>query len=201
VGCTGLVLGQPTIGPIHVAWTLERRIDVRRRWSVTHAVSALLVLCPQSRSFRPLRPMPASFPHDFPSEVRFGNTHSAFSDPGMFTTSNYRGFTHHSTCAGDLIFSNRSHQPQQHLGYGAGGARLGLSGIHASNSHSLQVPGGHLQGIDDIGLNAITLQDFSIDLGYDVNPGGVYEGDSPDHVPGSGCVSPHLIDPQQLQPN
>jgi hypothetical protein len=139
--------------------------------------------------------MPSSFPHDFSSEVGLGDTHSAFSDPDMFTTSNFRGFTHHSNYAGDLIFSNRSHQPQQHFEYGVGGTGLGLSGIHTSNSHSLQIPGGHLQGVDDIGLNAITLQDSSIDLGYDANSGGVYEGDSPDYVPGSGYVSPRLIDP------
>ena len=138
--------------------------------------------------------VPTSFPHDFSSEVGFGDTHSAFSDPDMLTTSNFRGFTHHSNYAGDLIFGTRSHQPQQHFEYGVGGTGLGLSGIQAP----LQVPGGHLQGIDDIGLNAITLQDTSIDLGYDTNAEGAlspHEGDSPDHVPGSGYVSPHFVDP------
>ena len=141
--------------------------------------------------------VPTSFPHDFSSEVGFGDTHSAFSDPDMFTTSNFRGFTHHSNYAGDLIFGTRSHQPQQHFEYGVGGTGLGLSGIQAPNPHSLQVPGGHFQGIDDIELNAITLQDPSVDLGYDTNTEGVlspHEGDSPDLVPGSGYVSPHLID-------
>ena len=60
--------------------------------------------------------------------------------------------------------------------------------------HSLQVPGGHLQGID---LHAIKLQDSSLDLGYDMNTEGAlfsHEGDSHDQVPGSGYVSPHLID-------
>jgi hypothetical protein len=116
-------------------------------------------------------------------------THSVFSDPDMF-----RGFTHHSNYPGDAIFSHRSHQPQQHFEYGVGGIGLGLPEIRVSTSHSLQVPGGHLHGIDNIGLTAITLQDSSIDLGYDANPGGVYEIDSPDPVPGSGYVSPHSID-------
>ncbi|KAF9647230.1 hypothetical protein BDM02DRAFT_2733890 [Thelephora ganbajun] len=141
--------------------------------------------------------VPGSFPHDVSSEVGFGDTHSTFSDPDMFATSNFRGFTHHSNYAGDLIFGTRSHQPQQHFEYGTGESGLGLSGIQVSNPHSLQAPGGHLQGIDDIELNAITLQDPSVDLGYDTNTEGAlspYEGDSPDHVPGSGYVSPHLID-------
>ena len=136
--------------------------------------------------------VPTSFPHDVSSEVGFGDTHSAFSDPGILTTSSFRGFTHHSEHAGDLIFGSRSHQPQQHFDYGVGGSGLGLSGIQAPNPHSLQVP--HLQGID---LHAITLQDSSLDLGYDTNTEGALspgEGDSPDHVPGSGYVSPHLID-------
>ena len=139
--------------------------------------------------------VPASFPHDFSSEVGYGDTHSAFSDPDMYTSSSFRGFTHHSNYAGDLIFGTRSHQPQQHFEYG-GETGLGLSGIQASNPHSLQVPGGHLHGIDEIELNAITLQD-SVDFGYDTNPEGrmsSHDGDSPDHVPGSGYVSPHLLD-------
>ena len=144
--------------------------------------------------------VPTSLPHEVSSEVGFGDTHSAFSDTDMFT-SNFRGFTHHSDYAGDLIFGTRSHQPQQHFEYGDGGIGLGLSGIQTSNPHSLQVPGGYLQGIDEIGLNAITLQDSSVDLGYDTSTEGAlspHEGDSPDHVPGSGYVSPHLIDPMDL---
>ena len=142
--------------------------------------------------------VPASFPHDVSSEVGFGDTHSAFSDPDMLPTSSFRGFTHHSNYAGDLIFGTRSHQPQQHFEYGAGGTGLGLSGIQASNPHSFHVPGGHFQGIDEIELNAITLQEPSADFGYDSIPERAfspYDGDSPDHVPGSGYVSPHLIDP------
>ena len=149
--------------------------------------------------------VPTSFPHDVSSEVGFGDTHSAFSDPEMFTSSNFRGFTHHSNYAGDLISGTWSHQPQQHFEYGVGGSGLGLSGIQASNPHSLQVPGGHLQGIDEIEFNAITLQDASIDLGYDANTEGTFSphgGDSPDHVPGSGYVSPHFdrMDPLTSTP-
>ena len=137
--------------------------------------------------------MPTSYPNDFSSEVAFGDTHSAFSDPDMFPTSNFRGYTHHSNYAGDLIFGTRSHQPPQHFDYGTG---LGLSGVQSSAPQSLQVPGGHMQGIDDIELNAITLQDSSIDVGYDTEGAlSPHEGDSPDHVPGSGYVSPHFIDP------
>lgn len=142
--------------------------------------------------------MPTSYPNDVSSEVAFGDTHSAFSDPDMFPTSNYRGFTHHSSYAGDLIFGTRSHQPQQHFEYGAGGTGLGLSGVQSSAPHPLQVPGGPMQGADDIELNVITFQDPSVDLGYDTNTEGAvspHEGDSPDHVPGSGYVSPHFIDP------
>ena len=142
--------------------------------------------------------VPTSFPHDASSEVGFGDTHSAFSDPDMLTSSSFRGFTHHSNYAGDLIFGTRSHQPQQHFEYGVGETGLGLSGIQPPTPHSLQVPGAHMQGIDEIELNAITLQDSSVDYGYDTNQEGAlspHGGDSPDHVPGSGYVSPHLIDP------
>ena len=134
--------------------------------------------------------VPASYPNEVSSEVAYGDTHSAFSDPDMFPTSNYRGFTHHSNYAGDLIFGTRSHQPQQHFDYGAGGAGLGLSGV--------QAPGSHMQGVDDIELNAISLQDSSVDFGYDTSGEGAlspHERDSPDHLPRSGYVSPHLVDP------
>ena len=99
--------------------------------------------------------VPTSFPHDVWSGVGFGDTHSAFSDPDMLTTSSFRGFTHHSDYAGDLIFGPRSHQPQQHFDYGVRGSGLGLSGIQAPNPHSLQVP--HLQGIDCTRLHSRIL--------------------------------------------
>ena len=191
VGSPRLVLCQPAIGPVYVPGALERRIDLWWRWSVTHAVLSVFASYPQPRCLRSLRPCSYTFPHDVWSEVGFRDTHSAFSDPDMLTTSSFRVFTHHSDYAGDLILGPRSHQPQQHFDYGVRGPGLGLSGIQAPNPHSLQVP--HLQGID---LHAITLQDSSLNLGYDTNTEGAsspHEGDSPDHVPGSGYVSPHLI--------
>ena len=166
-----MVLGQPTIGPIHVTWTLERRVDVRRRRFVAHPIFTVLA----SRPLTELSTVTISCLHLSLMTFRVrldSGTHSAFSNPEMFTTSSFRGFTHHSTYAGYLIFNNRSHHFQQYFEYGVGETGLGLSGIHASNSHSLQVPIGHLQDVDDIGLNAITLQDSSIDLGYDVNSKG-----------------------------
>ncbi|KAG6881614.1 hypothetical protein C0993_000746, partial [Termitomyces sp. T159_Od127] len=46
-------------------------------------------------------------PHDFSSEVGVGDSHSTFSDE-MFPPSGFRGFTHHSSYAGDLIFGART---------------------------------------------------------------------------------------------
>ncbi|KAF9648726.1 hypothetical protein BDM02DRAFT_3186836 [Thelephora ganbajun] len=113
-----------------------------------------------------------SFPYRVSSEVGFGDSHSTFSNPDMFATSNFRGFMHRSSYARDLIFGTRARQPQQHFEYGTGESGQGLSGIQVSNPHSLQVPGGHLQGIDNIELNAIALQDPSVNLGYDTNTEG-----------------------------
>ncbi|TBU52575.1 hypothetical protein BD310DRAFT_831898 [Dichomitus squalens] len=106
---------------------------------------------------------PTSYAHDFASEVGIGDTHSTFSDPDMFAPSSFRGFTHHSNYAGDLIFGARSHQPQQSADYGpgfgfGGGAALGLSGVQAPQSHAaLRTPA--LPGIDEIELTSITLDD------------------------------------------
>ncbi|KAH0579531.1 hypothetical protein H2248_002385 [Termitomyces sp. 'cryptogamus'] len=127
--------------------------------------------------------VPSLMPHDFSSEVGVGDTHSTFSDE-MFPPSGFRGFTHHSSYAGDLIFGART----QHLhtsssnanlgsgsnsGYvqtafagGAGGGAnfsafgtpgLGLSGISQSAGiHPMQLA---LPGIDEIELTSITLDD------------------------------------------
>ncbi|KAG5643856.1 hypothetical protein DXG03_009540 [Asterophora parasitica] len=101
-------------------------------------------------------------PHDFSSEVGMGDTHSTFSDE-QFPPSGFRGFTHHSTYAGDLIFGARTHQPQHgHYpsygsGFGFGTAGLGLSGITQSTGiHPMQLA---LPGIDEIELTGITLDD------------------------------------------
>ncbi|KAF7421293.1 hypothetical protein PC9H_011815 [Pleurotus ostreatus] len=65
------------------------------------------------------------------SEIGFGDrdTHSTFSDDlSGYAHTGFRGFTHHSNYAGDLIFGARTHQPQQPY-YGMGSALgLGLGG-------------------------------------------------------------------------
>ena len=134
--------------------------------------------------------VPASFPRDFASEVGFGDALSTSPDRNTLLTSYFRGFTHHSDYAGDLISSTRTHQPQQHFEYGFGETGFEFPGTQASSPHA---PGGHLERIDEIDLNAITLQPS-----YDTNPGGAlppYNDDSLDLVPGSGWVPPHFIDP------
>jgi hypothetical protein len=100
--------------------------------------------------------------HDFASEAGVGETHSPFSDPEMFSTSTFRGFTHHSNYAGDLIFGARSHQPQQTYygpGFGFGTSGLGLSGMQPPGMHPLQIHTPALPGIDEIELASITLND------------------------------------------
>lgn len=105
---------------------------------------------------------PTTF-HDFASEAGVGDTHSTFSDPEMFPTSTFRGFTHHSSYAGDLIFGARTHQPQQPYygpGFGFGTPGLGLSGMQQpSGMHSMQIHASPLPGIDEIELASITLND------------------------------------------
>ncbi|KAH0834112.1 hypothetical protein J3R83DRAFT_11400 [Lanmaoa asiatica] len=105
---------------------------------------------------------PTTF-HDFASEAGVGDTHSTFSDPEMFPTSTFRGFTHHSNYAGDLIFGARTHQPQQSYygpGFGFGTPGLGLSGMQQpSGMHSIQMHTPALPGIDEIELASITLND------------------------------------------
>lgn len=104
---------------------------------------------------------PTTF-HDFASETGVGDTHSTFSDPEMFPSSSFRGFTH-SSYAGDLIFGARTHQPQQSYygpGFGFGTPGLGLSGVQPpSGMHSMQMHTSALPGIDEIELASITLND------------------------------------------
>jgi hypothetical protein len=107
--------------------------------------------------------LPTSLPHDFSSEVGVGDSHSTFSDEMLFPPSGFRGFTHHSHYAGDLIFGARTHQPQQSyygsgFGFGAGGGHgLGLEGMAGgSGIHPMLTP---LPGIDEIELTGITLND------------------------------------------
>ena len=106
---------------------------------------------------------PPSLAHDFASEAGIGDTHSTFSDPDMFPTNSFRGFTHHSNYAGDLIFGARTHQPQQQMdygpGFGFGSAGLGLSGIQQPHGLPLHAHTPALPGIDEIELTSITLED------------------------------------------
>ncbi|THH15864.1 hypothetical protein EW146_g4682 [Bondarzewia mesenterica] len=106
---------------------------------------------------------PHSFAHDFASEAGAGDTHSTFSDPEMFSSSAFRGFTHHSNYAGDLIFGARTHQPQASdygLGFGFGSAGLGLSDMQQpAGLHPMQLHTPALPGIDELELTAITLHD------------------------------------------
>ncbi|KAG5652715.1 hypothetical protein H0H81_003966 [Sphagnurus paluster] len=131
--------------------------------------------------------LPTLLPHDFSSEAGVGDTHSTFSDE-MFPPSGFRGFTHHSNYAGDLIFGARTHQPQhphQHYnnnygsGFGFGSAGLGLSGMSQSAGiHPMQLA---LPGIDEIELTGITLDDSGTDTGMADSSGGL--GVEMDHEP------------------
>ncbi|KAH7925000.1 hypothetical protein BV22DRAFT_1065728 [Leucogyrophana mollusca] len=108
---------------------------------------------------------PSTFPHDFASEAGVGDSHSTFSDPEMFAPSSFRGFTHHSNYAGDLIFGARTHQPQQTFygpGFGFGTPGLGLSGMQPpSGIHPMQLHTPALPGIDEIELASINLNDHA----------------------------------------
>jgi Myb-like DNA-binding domain len=141
---------------------------------------------------------PMTFPHDFSSEVGLGDTHSTFSDPDMFSSSSFRGFTHHSNYAGDLIFGSRSHQPQQPFdhGVGFGSIGLGLSGVQqpSSASHSLQLSSSGLPGIDEIELAAITLSD-NVDVAETPLPDG--DSPAPSFIMPDVCqydISPHTLE-------
>ncbi|EIN05731.1 hypothetical protein PUNSTDRAFT_106713 [Punctularia strigosozonata HHB-11173 SS5] len=138
-----------------------------------------------------------AFAHDFASEVGAGDSHSTFSDPELsFAPASFRGFTHHSSYAGDLIFGARTHQPpgQQTsffgLGLGLGGAGPagagldGSAGVHPSQLHTPS-----LAGIDELEL--IHLNDdppepmelglgMDMDRALDLDAGKEPEGEPPD---------------------
>ena len=108
----------------------------------------------------------SSYAHDFSSEVGFGDSHSAFSDPEMFPTQSFRGFTHHSNYAGDLIFGTRGTQPQSNSGFtamnGLGLGSLGLTGVNhqpAPSINLIQLHTPNLPDIDEIELTSISLDD------------------------------------------
>ncbi|TFK32943.1 hypothetical protein BDQ12DRAFT_658603 [Crucibulum laeve] len=129
--------------------------------------------------------------HDFSSEVGVGETHSTFSDEMWQPSSGgFRGFTHHSNYAGDLIFGARTHQPISQQGYyggsfggfglggnGGAGSGLGLTGMGVSGVggvgtgqgaiHPMQLHTPALPGIDEIELAGITLNDTLDDEAMD----------------------------------
>lgn len=106
----------------------------------------------------------ATHSHDYTSsEVGYGDrdTHSAFSEADMFNsaTASYRGFTHHSNYAGDLIFAaGRPQHSPSHLGGGLGiHERDSENALDDSSVRRMGLHSG-LPGIDEIPLTAIRLQ-------------------------------------------
>ncbi|KAI0053499.1 hypothetical protein FA95DRAFT_1481607 [Auriscalpium vulgare] len=110
--------------------------------------------------------------HDLASsDAGRAESYSALSDPEMgMAPSAFRGFTHHSTYAGDLIFGARTHQPDYGtglafglngfggLGFGAGAGTGGL-GLSGTSIHPMQMHTPALPGIDEIELTSINLND------------------------------------------
>jgi hypothetical protein len=102
--------------------------------------------------------------HDYTSsEVGYGDrdTHSAFSEADMFNpaTASFRGFTHHSNYAGDLIFAaGRPQHSPSHLSGGLAINERGLENMEDSNIGRMGLRSG-LPGIDEIPLAAIRLHD------------------------------------------
>ncbi|EGN92622.1 hypothetical protein SERLA73DRAFT_172732 [Serpula lacrymans var. lacrymans S7.3] len=137
---------------------------------------------------------PAAFAHDFASEAGMGDSHSTFSDPEMFAPTSFRGFTHHSNYAGDLIFGARTHQPPQQSfygpGFGFGTPGLGLSGMQQSTGiHPMQLHTPALPGIDEIELASITLNDQA-DVSHDAMDGSMDVGVQKDEPEGSLGLGP-----------
>ncbi|KAJ8503306.1 hypothetical protein ONZ45_g10972 [Pleurotus djamor] len=94
------------------------------------------------------------------SEIGFGDrdTHSTFSDDITgYAHTGFRGFTHHSNYAGDLIFGARTHQPQQPyygmgsaLGLGLGlGPSVGVGSGFGMSNHNLDMA---TEGMSGMGL-------------------------------------------------
>ncbi|KAI0776703.1 hypothetical protein BD413DRAFT_602229 [Trametes elegans] len=149
--------------------------------------------------------LPTSFAHDYASEIGLGDTHSTFSDPDAYAPSSFRGFTHHSNYAGDLIFSSRTHQPQQSAdygpGFGFGDAGLGLSGVQSSNNGamhpSLRTPG--LPGIDEIELASITLDDADAAVPMDESADTAGPKDEAQPALSLSDLSSYSLPPQTLE--
>jgi len=112
---------------------------------------------------------PTTMPSDFSSEVGVGDTHSTFSDE-LFQPSGFRGFTHHSSYAGDLIFGARTHQPQGFSssalngGGSFGFGSLGLTGI-VSATQQTGVQHGQNAGIHPMQLHTPSMMGGMEDSG------------------------------------
>lgn len=118
--------------------------------ALNHGVLDRYDLVPTSFSFGHLG-------HEFgsASEIGIGDSQSTFSDDiGMYQPTGFRGFTHHSNYAGDLIFGARTHQPQP-FGFG-----LGLSGMQeATGINPMQLHTPALPVGDELELTGINLND------------------------------------------
>ncbi|KAG7085962.1 hypothetical protein E1B28_003487 [Marasmius oreades] len=175
----GIVGGMGMIGKS--AWGTQDWFSANPRLDSSGSTTSSLV---PERGFSPASPfsfshshgifdrydlMPAGNSNDFSSEVGVGESRQTFSDEMFPPSSGFRGFTHHSDYAGDLIFGARTHQPQASSYYESGFGNLGsegqtmglgLSGMDTStgiNPMQLHTPA--LPGIDEIELTGITLDD------------------------------------------
>ncbi|PFH49277.1 hypothetical protein AMATHDRAFT_127044, partial [Amanita thiersii Skay4041] len=99
-----------------------------------------------------------SWLHDYSSEAGACDTHSTFSDEMFPPPSGFRGFTHHSNYAGDLIFGARTHQPPLD-GLGLSGMSAAAHAAQTNGIHPMQLHTPSLPGIDEIELAGITLND------------------------------------------
>ncbi|KAF6745614.1 hypothetical protein DFP72DRAFT_1035605 [Ephemerocybe angulata] len=155
---------------------------------------------------------PSTMPSDFSSEVGIGDSHSTFSDE-LFQPSGFRGFTHHSSYAGDLIFGARTHQPHQSFvngGFGFGS--LGLTGMGLGQQqqqnagiHPMQLhTPSNLPGIDEAGhggIGGLALEDRAgaDPLGIPLPPESMDEDLREDVAMGDHHHHSHAAAMQQLQ--
>lgn len=115
--------------------------------ALSHGVLDRYDLVPTSFSFGHLG-------HEFGSASEIGgDNQSTFSDDIGMHQSAFRGFTHHSNYAGDLIFGARTHQPQP---FNVGLGLLGMQEIsHSTGINPMQL---HTP-LDELELTGINLND------------------------------------------
>ncbi|KAL1740503.1 hypothetical protein HDZ31DRAFT_7525, partial [Schizophyllum fasciatum] len=100
---------------------------------------------------------PTALSHDFSSDIGFGETHSTFSDE-LFHPAGFRGYTHHSDTAGDLIFGARTHQSQNLGGaLGLSDAPVPSAGIHPSQLHTPALA--NIDEVENIEISCMNLND------------------------------------------